>query len=200
MLLDSYEYYINSFEDFTLKGLYTNINDALKEYETIYPDIIISDISLPGGLNGIEAIKTFKNLDNAVKIILISVHDDVDRILNSIENKADGYLTKPITKNKLLDALQALNRGGSPLSPNVSKLVMTILRQKQQKNLFDKDLFSEREIEILSLFTEGYTYNNIAESLFISHSTVNFHIQNIYDKLNVRSKSDALKKLKSFKG
>lgn len=196
ILLDSYEYYLSTFEDYNLKGLYTNVNDALNEYENIYPDIIISDISMPG-INGIDAISKFRALDSSVKIILISVHDDMRYVLNSIENNVDGYLTKPITKISLLKALESLNKGGVPLTGDISKLLINILKRERDQDKFDKDLFSAREREILKLFTSGYTYKNIAETLFITHSTVNFHIQNIYDKLNVRNKTEAINSLKS---
>lgn len=194
ILLDSYEYYLSTYDNYLLTGLYSNIYDALNDYKNSQPDIIISDISMPG-INGIEGIKMFKELDASVKIILISVHDEINYVLSSIENKVDGYLTKPVNKNSLLDALNSVKCGGVPLTPDISKLIIDLL-VNQKKDLFNKnDMFSDREIEILKLFTTGHTYKSIADTLFISHSTVNFHIQNIYNKLDVNNKSDALTKL-----
>lgn len=195
ILLESYEYYIKSFEGYDLKGLYRNVNDALKDFENTYPDIIISDISMPG-ISGIEGVKRFKALDSSVKIILISVHDDIDFVLDSIKNKVDGYLTKPINKESLNQALLSVEYGGVPLTGDISKLIIDMLRTEKQEIFAHDDMFSGREVEILELFTKGYTYKSIAETLFISHSTVNFHIQNIYSKLDVNNKSDALIKLK----
>lgn len=198
ILLDSYEHYISTFKNFSLKAMYNNVHDALKHYETTSPDIIISDISMPG-ISGIEGIKKFKEKDSSVKIILISVHDEIDFVLNSIENKVDGYLTKPISKNGLLHALESVEQGGIPLTPDISKLLVKLVVDKKDDLFSKNDLFSEREIEILKLFTTGHTYKSMAETLFISHSTVNFHIQNIYSKLDVNNKSDALIKLKNTK-
>lgn len=195
ILLDSYEYYLSTFENYSLKGLYSNVYDALEDYENTRPDIIISDISMPG-ISGIEGVKRFKQIDSSVKIILISVHDEIDFVLNSIENKVDGYLTKPINRNRLLQALESVEYGGIPLTADISKLLINLL-VTEKKSLFSKNnMFSDRETEILKFFTTGHTYKSIAETLFISHSTVNFHIQNIYSKLDVNNKSDALIKLK----
>lgn len=195
ILLESYEYYINSFEGYVLKGLYRNVNDALKDFENTFPDIILSDISMPG-ISGIEGVKRFKQLDDSVKIVLISVHDDIDYVLDSIKNKVDGYLTKPINKDSLKQALLSVEYGGVPLTGDISKLLIDMLRKEKQEIFSKDDIFSGREVEILELFTKGYTYKSIADTLFISHSTVNFHIQNIYSKLDVNNKSDALIKLK----
>ncbi|GAA4235326.1 hypothetical protein GCM10022291_16890 [Postechiella marina] len=178
--------------------MYNNVHDALKHYEATSPDIIISDISMPG-MSGIESIKKFKEKDSSVKIILISVHDEINFVLNSIENKVDGYLTKPISKDGLLHALESVEQGGIPLTPDISKLLVKLVVDKKDDLFSKNDLFSEREIEILKLFTTGHTYKSMAETLFISHSTVNFHIQNIYSKLDVNNKSDALIKLKNTK-
>ena len=195
ILLESYESYLNTFENYALKGSYSNIFDALEDYKNSRPDIIISGISMPK-INGIEGVKKFKQIDSSVKIILISEYDKIDYVLRSIENKVNGYLTKPITRNSLLDALESVEYGGIPLTADISKLIINLLLS-EKKDLFSKnDMFSDREIEILGLFTTGHTYKSIAATLFISHSTVNFHIQNIYSKLDVNNKSDALIKLK----
>lgn len=195
ILLDSYKYYLSTFKKYSLKGLYSTINDALEDYENSRPDIIISDISMPG-INGIEGAKKFKEIDNRVKIILISVHDEIDFVLRSIKNKVNGYLTKPITKTSLLQALESVEYGGIPLTADISKLIINLLVNEKKGFFAKNNMFSDREIEILELFTTGHTYKSIAETLFISHSTVNFHIQNIYSKLDVNNKSDALLKLK----
>ncbi|MGV6828501.1 MAG: response regulator [Flavobacteriales bacterium] len=191
ILLDSYQYYINSFKDFILKGSYTNVNEALECYDDIYPDIIISDISMPG-INGIKGIEKFKALDEDVKIIMISVHDDFSSIKGSLINRADGYLTKPVNKIDLLKALQDVCQDKAPLSSDVAKKIIRVFQTKKLS------IFSERENQILHYYTKGYTYKAIADKIFVTPSTVNFHIQNIYEKLNVSSKSEALKVLSSL--
>jgi len=193
VLLDSYRYFINNIEDYTLKGLYATVEDALDDYKNVYPDIIISDISMPG-MGGIEGAKQFKKIDSDVKIIIVSVHDDIGYIMDAIKNNADGYLTKPVNKAKIQQAFNALNANGAPLSDDVSRKLMSVF-QKQKL-----DMFSNRENEIIQLLSQGHTYNSISEKLFVTASTVNFHIQNIYTKLGVKSKTEALKRLQELNG
>lgn len=190
-LLDTYRYYFSLFDNFTLKGTYRSISEALSEYEEIYPNIIISDISMPE-ISGIEGIKLFKELDSSVKILMVSLHDDLDHIMESIKNMADGYITKPIDKKSLKNALNSLVENGAPLSTNVSRTLIQVFQKEKNK------MFSDREHEILELFTKGYTYKDMADKLYVTTSTINFHIQNIYMKLDVTNKSDALEKLSSL--
>lgn len=190
-LLDTYRYYFSLFDNFTLKGTYRSISEALSEYEEIYPNIIISDISMPE-ISGIEGIKLFKELDSSVKILMVSLHDDLDHIMESIKNMADGYITKPIDKKSLKNALNSLVENGAPLSTDVSRTLIQVFQKEKNK------MFSDREHEILELFTKGYTYKDMADKLYVTTSTINFHIQNIYMKLDVTNKSDALEKLSSL--
>ncbi|MFV0540279.1 MAG: response regulator [Aestuariibaculum sp.] len=188
ILLDSYRYYFSQYENYTLKGAFRSVTEALNEYEHIYPNIIISDISMTG-INGIEGIKLFKQIDNTVKVIMVSVHDDIDHIIESVSNCADGYITKPINRTSLLNALDTVSNDGAPLSSNVSKKILQTFQKRKYA------MFSKRENEILELFTKGYTYKAMADKLCVTASTINFHMQNIYSKLDVSNKSDALIKL-----
>ena len=192
LLSQAYEYCINSFKEYDLKGVFGTVEDALNSFKKIKPNIILSDISVPG-ISGIEGIKKFKKIDRSVKVIIVSIHDDLSYILDSLKNLADGYLTKPIKKTDLKNALDMLQLGGAPLSNNVSKKLIGTFQSKEL------ELFSERENQIVDLLTKGYTYTDISEKLFITHSTVNYHMQNIYVKLNVTSKSDAIKKINQMK-
>ncbi len=191
ILLDSYRYYFSVFDAFKLIGAYPSVIEALKDYKQIQPDIIITDISMPG-INGIEGLKHFKKLYPEVKTIVVSVHDDLEHILGSITNNADGYLTKPINKTSLLNALETVTNNGAPLSNDVSKKILQTFQKKKNA------MFSDREHEIIDLFTKGLTYKDMADKLCVTSSTINFHIQNIYTKLDVSSKSEALKKLSAI--
>lgn len=191
LLLHTYNYYFSQFDDFVLKGSYKTVAEALKEYESIFPTIIISDISMPG-IDGIKGIKLFKEIDPEVKILMVSLHDDLEHIMDSIKNKADGYLSKPVTKVSLKYALDSLVNDGAPLSTDVSRTLLNLFQKEKNK------MFSEREHEILNLFTKGYTYKDMADKLCVTTSTINFHIQNIYVKLDVTNKSDALRKLSTM--
>ncbi len=191
ILLDSYRYYFSVFDNFKLIGAYSSVIEALKQHKNVNPDIIITDISMPG-INGIEGLKHFKKLYPNAKTIVVSVHDDLEHILGSITNNADGYLTKPINKKSLLNALETVVDNGAPLSNDVSKKILQTFQKKKNA------MFSDREHEIIDLFTKGLTYKDMADKLCVTSSTINFHIQNIYTKLDVSSKSEALKKLSSI--
>lgn len=188
---EAYKYYFESFENYQLVGIYESTEDAVEDFKVADPDIVLSDISLPG-LSGIEGVKKYKALKRGVKILILSIHDDLTYIIKSLKNLVDGYITKPVKKDKLLESLESLELGGAPLSDNVSRKLVEFFHQK---NL---DLFSERENEVIELLMNGNSYNSIAEQLFISHSTVSYHMQNIYTKLNVSSKSEALRELKKL--
>lgn len=192
ILRDSYEYYINSFENYRTIGSFTSVENALKEFNDLRPDIIISDISLTG-MSGVDGITKFKSLDKKVKILMISIHSELEYISNSFKNLADGYLTKPIDKPSFLSALNNLDNNIVPLSKVVSRKMVDLVQHSTKISFL-----TDRENEIVSLLTQGYTYKRIGEKLYITASTVNFHIQNIYFKLNVKSKSEALVKIKEL--
>ncbi len=186
ILCDSYKYYFKSYPDYTLEGIYNHVEDALENYESTFPDIIISDISFPN-MNGVDGIKYFKEKDPNVKILLVSVHDDLHWIKSALKNAADGYLTKPVLKHELYNALNIIKYEGAILSTDVTKKVISSFQKKSLR------IFTDREKDIIELLSQGETYKSIATKLYITSSTVNFHIQNIYLKLNVNSKSEALK-------
>ncbi len=188
---EAYKYFFESFTNYNLVGIYECAEDALDEFAKTDPDIILSDISLPG-ISGIEAVKRYKSLKKEVKILILSIHDDLTNIINSLKSLVDGYITKPVQKNQLFNSLESLELGGAPLSDVVSRKLIEFFHQKKL------DIFSERENEVIELLMKGSSYKSIAEQLFISHSTVNYHMQNIYTKLNVSSKSEALKELKKL--
>ena len=188
-LLECYKYFISEFENYELIKGYTSVEEAYQDAKHISSvDIIISDISLPG-VNGIKGIKMFKELYPKTKVLMISVNEETPTILKSINEYADGYLTKPINKDLLLESLNKLSKGEVPLSSVVTQKIIETLRPKKVEG------FTERENEVIFLLSKGYSYNNIADELFISSSTVNYHLQNIYLKLDVKSKSEALKKI-----
>ncbi|TVZ55351.1 DNA-binding NarL/FixJ family response regulator [Lutibacter sp. Hel_I_33_5] len=192
VLLESYKYFFSNYTDYHLVKAFSNIEDLLIFIDTNNVDIIISDVNLPG-LSGIEGLKRVKKINSDIKMILISIHEESSIVIDSIKNHADGYLIKPISEEELLKTLNLLEKGGIPLSENVTLKLVEELRFNKIK------MFSERENEIASLLLNGNTYSSIAEKLFISASTVNYHIQKIYLKLNVNSKIEALKILRKLK-
>jgi len=159
-----------------------------------HPQVIMMDIEMDE-MNGIEATKKVKELNAAIKVIMLTVFEDDEKILNAIKAGADGYLVKDEKKERLIECIHDVMQGGSSLSPSVAAKAMKYL----QKNYVpDKAVpgnpLSKREQEILQYIIDGSTYNDIASRLFISMATVKTHIYHIYEKLHVKNKIEAAKK------
>ena len=190
-LHESYHSYFEKYPDYNLKGIYNNIELALLDFDRSRPDIIISEISLQG-LCGIEGIRAFRKRDADVKIIMFSENKDFEMVKRAFKNSANGYLTKPLTKKRLLHALNSIRYEGAALSSDIAKQIISVFHRKSYK------FFSERENQIVDYLCQGATYKIIADKLFVTTSAINFHIQNIYLKLDVNSKSEALQKLQAL--
>lgn len=188
---EAYRYYFNTYLSYDLVGIYTNVKAALLDYNETQPDIIVSEIDIPD-IGGIEAIAHFRKLDNDVKIIILSTQTDFELVKKAFKNRANGYLTKPVTKQRLHTALDAIKFEGATMSSDIAKKVIAMFHRKSYTT------FSDRENQIIDFLCQGETYKSIAKKLFITASAVNFHIQNIYLKLNVNSKSEALVKLRTL--
>ncbi|MGB5226611.1 MAG: response regulator transcription factor, partial [Eudoraea sp.] len=141
---------------------------------------------------GIEGIRLFRKKDPEVKILMISAQNDFEIIKKAFKNQANGYLTKPVTKKRMFNALNSLKFEGATMSNDIVKKVISMFHRKSYHN------FSERENQIIDYLCQGATYKLIADKLFVTTSTINFHIQNIYLKLDVNSKSEALTKLQEM--
>ena len=187
----TYTYYFEKYKDYELKGVFTSIEEALAEYDEVQPDIIVSEIAFPDA-SGIEGIKMLKKKDPEVKIIMISDQSDFDLVKKAFKNGASGYLTKPISEKRLHHAFNSIKYEGAVMSNDIARKVISMFQRKT------RDFFSERENEVIDYLCQGATYKTIADKLFVTTSAVNFHIQNIYLKLNVNSKSEALVKLQAI--
>jgi len=185
---DAYKYYFETYLDYSLKGIYTSVEDALSDYDNTLPDIIVSEVSIPD-ISGIEGIGLFRKKDPNVKIIMISAQSDFEIVKRAFKNRANGYLTKPVSKKRLHHALNSIKYEGAIMSNDIAKKVISMFQRKSYKS------FSERENQIIDYLCQGATYKIIADKLFVTTSAINFHIQNIYLKLDVNSKSEALTKL-----
>jgi DNA-binding NarL/FixJ family response regulator len=188
----TYHHYFRSYFNYTLEGIYTSVEDALAAFDWVQPDLILSEVNLSDGLSGIEGISLFKEKNPAIKVIMVSEEDDFSTIKKAFKNQANGYLTKPISKKRLLRALNAIRDEGAALSSDIAKKIISMFQRKSYR------IFSERENQIIEYLGQGATYKAIAEKLFVTTSTINFHIQNIYLKLDVNSKSEALQKLREL--
>lgn len=156
------------------------------------PDVIIMDIGLPG-ISGIEGIRLLKNKYPQINIIMFTIHDDHDKIFQSLCSGASGYLLKNTPLPEIRDGIKLLYEGGAPMSPQIAKKTIDFFSQSitpaKEK---EKSVLTEREKEIVSGLVEGLTYQHIADQLFISIETVRYHIKNIYHKLHVNCKAEVI--------
>jgi len=180
---------INSTANYSMTHVFESCEKAFENSTSINPDIVLMDIDLPG-MNGIEGTKQMKALFPKAEVIIITVFENSDRVFDALCAGATGYLTKNSSHTQLLDALDEVIKGGAPMSANIARMVAKSFH-KQNSNLL-----SNREIDVIKLLVEGKSYKTISEKLEISFSTVKFHIKNIYIKLQVGSKEDAIAKAK----
>ncbi|ASV31685.1 response regulator transcription factor [Maribacter cobaltidurans] len=182
---------LRAVDGFILMGIYNCPSKALKDFNRTRPDIVLTEIDL-SGTSGLDTIQLYKKKDWNVKVVMISENNDFELIKKSFKKGANGYLTKPMSADKFSHALTSVKEEGATLSNDIVKQVVSNYNKKSFS------FFSERENQIVDYLCNGATYKMIADKLFVTTSTVNFHIQNIYLKLDVNSKSEALSKLQSL--
>jgi|SRR5579875_954535 len=181
--------------EFNLAATFSNAEDAIIFFEKGLGEnieCVLTDIQLPSK-SGIDFIAWLKPLRSEIQFMVLSVYDDADRVFKALKAGASGYVLKNTPSNKLIEALQDLKKGGSPMSSQIARKVVTAFQQEIPYNDPQENL-SQREKEVLEWLSKGYSYKEIAAKLFISIETVRTHIRNIYDKLHVRNRSEALKK------
>ena len=178
---------------FQCVGAFPNCNYLIKNVEYAKPDVILMDIEMPG-INGIEAVALIKDEFPEIKILMETIFDDDEKIFNSICAGAEGYILKHTSPAEIMEAITEIHQGGSPMTPSIANRVLKMVKDKpafNQKENFD---LSAREKEILFCLVKGMSYKMVADTCFISIETVNVHIKNIYRKLQVHSKSEAVAK------
>ena len=156
------------------------------------PDVLLLDINLPG-MTGSEAVRIFHERYPAMSILMLTLHDDEDRIFESLCNGASGYLLKKTPPARLLEAIREAREKGAPLSPEIAHKVVRLFRDIRPPSRVEADL-TRLELKLLSLLAEGYSYQSAADAMRVSINTVRNYIRSIYDKLHVHSKSEAVSK------
>ena len=179
-------YLLDNADGYKVVGQYSSFDDARLHLASDGPDVILLDIELPG-INGINAIPLIKKLVPPVYIIMLTVYENEQTIFKALNNGASGYLTKNINTDKIIEAIREVMDGGGPMSAGIARLVI----RSFQKNI--NTPLSKRETEVLESIAEGKSRSKIAKELFIDLETVKTHIKNIYNKLNVNSREEALK-------
>lgn len=186
-----YANWIENAEGFRLVSQYDNGQVALESIPTDKPDVVLTDINLPG-LNGVECVRTLKLRMPRVQFVMITVYEDSNRIFKALEAGATGYLLKQTPRDQLLSSLREVYQGGSPMSSGIARKVVQCFRKSpplSQENELSQ--LSKREEEVLNLLAQGYLCKEISAELGISNNTVDTYRRRIYEKLHVHSRAQA---------
>ena len=184
---------INGSQGFTCTGAFPNCDDLVRRIKTANPDVIVMDIEMPG-ISGIEGVKQAKENFPEIKILMETIFEDDEKIFDSICAGAEGYILKNTAPTEILGAIKEIYDGGSPMTPSIANRVLKMVKTKPTSHSTNTFNLTDREKEILSCLVEGMSYKLIADECTISIDTVNVHIKNIYKKLQVHSKSEAVAK------
>jgi DNA-binding NarL/FixJ family response regulator len=183
---------INFTDGFSSVGSYRSMEEALHRLPHNLPDVVLSDIGLPG-MDGIEGVKILKEKYPQLVILMLSVYDDNERIFDALCAGACGYLLKKTPPAKLMESLRDAINGGSPMSPEIARKVVTLFRDFRPPERVEYNL-TPHELRLLKLLVEGHSYKTAALELNVSVNTISFHLKSIYEKLQVHSKSEAVAK------
>lgn len=183
---------VNGTEGYTCTGSYRSMEEALEKIPRQLPDVLLSDIGLPG-MSGIDGVRRLKELHPGLLVLMLTVYDDDERIFDAMCAGACGYLLKKTPPARLLASLEEVVAGGAPMSPEVARRVIALFREIRPPDRADYHL-TPHETRLLKLFVEGHNYKTAAAELKVSVNTINFHVRSIYDKLQVHSRSEAVAK------
>jgi DNA-binding NarL/FixJ family response regulator len=179
-------------EEFQCLSQYPNAEDALKSLPQDKPNVVLMDINLPG-MNGVECVRQLKQLIPETQIVMLTVYEDTDNIFKALTAGATGYLLKRTSQAELIEAIREVHRGGSPMTTHIARKVVQSL-QKSPTTSPQAEALSPREQEVLDCLAQGFLYKEIAEKLGISYETVHTYIRRIYEKLQVRTRTEAVAK------
>jgi len=183
---------IGGADGFRCTGSFRSMEEALEKIGADLPDVALVDIGLPG-MSGVDGVRLLKERHPQLVILMQTVYDDDERIFDALCAGASGYLLKKTQPARLLEGLREAASGGAPMSPEVAARVIRLFRDIRPPERADYDL-TPHEIRILKLLVEGHSYKTAAAELNVTPSTINFHLQHIYEKLQVHSKSEAVAK------
>lgn len=183
---EGYAYLIDQTPGYKVISHYASVEDALKKLEKDDPDVLLLDVELPG-ISGIDALPRIKKLIPEAYILILTVYEQDTLIFRALGNGASGYLTKNTPPERIITSIHEVMEGGGPMSAHIARMVIQSFQRNEQSPL------TRRETEILEQISTGKSRKRIAEELFIDLETVKSHIKNIYHKLNVHSKADAIK-------
>jgi DNA-binding NarL/FixJ family response regulator len=183
---------INSSETAQCISVHRSAEEALKQLPTLQPDVVLMDINLPQ-MSGIECTRRIKQMLPRVQILMLTMYEDSEQVFESIMAGASGYLVKRTPPAKILEAIQEIFSGASPMSGRIARMMVEHFRNVKRASPELENL-SRREQEVLELLAKGYRYKEIADALSVGFDTVRSHLRSIYDKLHVHSRTEAVAK------
>ena len=184
--------FINLDNDLNVIGAFSNAEEALEVLPALQPDLVMMDINLPG-MSGIECIRKVKPLCPSTQFMMFTVYEDDEKVFEALKAGASSYILKKSGSQKISEALKELYHGGSPMSADIARKVVSIFHARENQTDISYHL-TKREIDILHWLAKGLLYKEIAPQLHISTNTVKQHIHNIYEKLHVQNRTEALSK------
>jgi len=190
LLLENLTLLLSGEGGITVAGSYHSAEEALKLFRSAKPEVMLTDIGLPG-MSGVELIKKAKDAMPGLEIMAHTVFEDRENVFSAIKAGASGYLLKGSSPREIIESIHSLYKGGAPMSPKIARKIILELQDDVESDEF---LLTSRETEIVKLIEEGLTYKEIGERLGISTHTVHTHIKNIYEKLQAKNRHDALMK------
>lgn len=179
-------------EGFRCVAAYSNAEDALEDIPSKAPDVVLMDINLPE-MDGIECTLRLKERLPHLLIVMLTVYEEANKVFSSLQAGAVGYLLKLTPHHEILASISDVIKGGSPMSAQIARKVVQSFHKQSHEETIKAEL-TKREEEILNLLSKGYLYKEIATELSISSDTVHNHLRKIYDKLHVRSRTEAVVK------
>jgi DNA-binding NarL/FixJ family response regulator len=183
---------INLSEGFKCVSQHPTAEAALEELPAARPDVVLMDINLPG-INGVECVRQLKLNLPQTQVVMLTVYEDTEMIFKALTAGATGYLLKQTPPNELLNAIRDVHRGGSPMTSHIARKIVASFQQAPTPSRGLENL-TPREQEVLDHLAKGFLYKEIADALGISYDTVHAHIRRIYEKLQVRSRTEAVAK------
>jgi DNA-binding NarL/FixJ family response regulator len=183
---------IDRAEGFECLSHYGTAEDALKDLPNVRPEVVLMDINLPG-MNGVECVRQLKQVLPKTQVMMLTVYEDTENIFNALAAGSSGYMLKRTPRDELLEAIREVHRGGSPMTTHIARKVVQSF-QKAPATPDATENLSPREAEVLDLLSQGLIYKEISDKLGISYETVHTYIRRIYEKLQVRTRTEAVAK------
>ncbi len=183
---------IDRSEEFRCLSQFGNAESALEALPKERPKVVLMDINLPG-MNGVECVRKLKQAAPEILVVMLTAYEDTENIFNALAAGAAGYLLKRAPRTELLEAIREVNNGGSPMTTHIARKVVQSF-QKTGASTQPAENLSAREQEVLDCLSQGFLYKEIAEKLGISYETVHTYIRRIYEKLQVRTRTEAVAK------